>query len=1039
MPDSTTPLKHRRRPRTRQLLRWSIPALLALWLAPTVTPVAAADAPRQNEPAQASKGFFQDRLNLFKSYPHLDMAYRRQNQGQLEEAAKEFQQYLALRPDDAKARSDYMNLLFRMEKYAEALALLDGLPDADTNYDLQQLKASIFIKQGRSAEALDAYAKSLAAARSDAEKLTVLQSMAYLSQQGGLLEQANQYLAQARAIAPHNAPLLQKQAAIASMAGNKGEAVRLSRELTIIDPSPQNRTTLANNLFAAGQYAQAADEYAHLTDSDSQMLLKAGLSFAAAHDNANAVQYLEKYLALNEPRQTGDAMLALGNAYTELGDGTQAARTYREYLGFATEPRQKAAALLALGNAYAIAGDARKAYETYDTAQALSEEFSPAEKKQLYTSLGLSALAASSPELALKPLQTALPLQENLQNKNLVLQSLAQALTSLGNLQEAAEAWRTAAASPGVTPQGLARCNENLGYILSSLGDHAGAREAFARAVAAGGPSWELMLALAQADFMTGRFNDALEHFEKSEQLRPSPDTRLALGHTYERLGKLGLAIVNFQSVAAHIRTLPAAQQNEYYKSMGYLYSVESRYDAAVEAYGKALTLRYDDATAVRLGRAQRMSNQLDAARQTLEAVNAQSLDADMRLLRLSELATIADQEQRYPDEDALLQEALALRDTADLNFRLASLKRRTNQLPDAIRLYRKTVELEDSGSAQAALGYALSDDGQFAAAARAFEAALQKEEGLAPLYEDLGYAYMHDSQNSRAAEAFKRAIDNALAQADAVDGDKDAADKAYRLRKEVTKLQTHLTTTAYLSYAPGATGSTSWSGGDSSRTVRSGGGVELAWIPPFIGLRDDRILQVIGRVSANLDKNNSFSFDNKSWQGAVGLRYKPFQSQNLSVGVERLFHLGRNAEDNWLFRAMYSWSDGLDLQPGKDFWNYSFIYGEYDYYADYNARSALYGEVRQGVTFNLYDKWLVSPHLVGDFKLIEPDRDQDSLAEIGAGFSLRYLLPAHAYEVSRSSLEFLLQYKYGTLFHALSNNKNNNINSVFLTTIITF
>lgn len=70
------------------------------------------------------------------------------------------------------------------------------------------------------------------------------------------------------------------------------------------------------------------------------------------------------------------------------------------------------------------------------------------------------------------------------------------------------------------------------------------------------------------------------------------------------------------------------------------------------------------------------------------------------------------------------------------------------------------------------------SSSGRAGSAPPEFEAALQKEEGLAPLYEDLGYAYMHDAQNSRATEAFKRAIDNALAQADAVDGDKDAADK---------------------------------------------------------------------------------------------------------------------------------------------------------------------------------------------------------------------------------------------------------------------
>lgn len=49
----------------------------------------------------------------------------------------------------------------------------------------------------------------------------------------------------------------------------------------------------------------------------------------------------------------------MGNVYTSMGEGAQAARAYSRYLGMATKPHQKAAALLALGNA-AAAGDARK-------------------------------------------------------------------------------------------------------------------------------------------------------------------------------------------------------------------------------------------------------------------------------------------------------------------------------------------------------------------------------------------------------------------------------------------------------------------------------------------------------------------------------------------------------------------------------------------------------------------------------------------------------------------------------------------------------
>ena len=229
MSDTSAQLTDVRQDPDRRLWRWSIAALLILWSVAAVLPAVAADAPQQNAPEKKSQGFLQDRLNHLKSYPHLDMAYRRLNQGRLEEATKEFQQYLDLRPDDAKARYDYMNLLFRKEKYAEALTQIEGLPDADSNYALQQLKASIYTKQRRTEDAFTAYRKALGLAGNDTEKLTVLQSLAFMSQENDSLDQASQYIAQARAIAPRNTLLLQKQAIIAGMMGNKAEAARLAR------------------------------------------------------------------------------------------------------------------------------------------------------------------------------------------------------------------------------------------------------------------------------------------------------------------------------------------------------------------------------------------------------------------------------------------------------------------------------------------------------------------------------------------------------------------------------------------------------------------------------------------------------------------------------------------------------------------------------------------------------------------------------------------------------------------------------------------
>ena len=90
-------------------------------------------------------------------------------------------------------------------------------------------------------------------------------------------------------------------------------------------------------------------------------------------------------------------------------------------------------------------------------------------------------------------------------------------------------------------------------------------------------------------------------------------------------------------------------------------------------------------------------------------------------------------------------------------------------------------------------------------------------------------------------------------------------------------------------------------------------------------------------------------------------------------------------------------------------------------------------------MTFNVYDRFLVTPHVVADSRITEPDRDQTSLVEFGAGLSLRFFLPAFNYEVPRSSVEVLLQYKRGTLFHVQGDDKNSLIDSLFLTTSITF
>ena len=104
------------------------------------------------------------------------------------------------------------------------------------------------------------------------------------------------------------------------------------------------------------------------------------------------------------------------------------------------------------------------------------------------------------------------------------------------------------------------------------------------------------------------------------------------------------------------------------------------------------------------------------------------------------------------------------------------------------------------------------------------------------------------------------------------------------------------------------------------------------------------------------------------------------------------------------------------------------------------DRRSMFYVEGRQGISFNIRDRFLITPHLVADFRLWAPDANQSSYIEGGAGISFKYLFNKAEYEVYRSSLEVLLQYKYGNLFNKTDvTDRENLINALFITTILKF
>ena len=138
--------------------------------------------------------------------------------------------------------------------------------------------------------------------------------------------------------------------------------------------------------------------------------------------------------------------------------------------------------------------------------------------------------------------------------------------------------------------------------------------------------------------------------------------------------------------------------------------------------------------------------------------------------------------------------------------------------------------------------------------------------------------------------------------------------------------------------------------------------------------------------------------------------------TSNLNFSVERLFKIGNDSLDDWLLRGLYSWDYGYDLRPGERRWNYSYLFGEVGYFLNSDYRWVFNGQLRQGITLNWADRYLLTPHLAGGLSWWEPDPAGISSFYVGLGISLKYLYYQDRYQARSANLELLVQYRIGTL-----------------------
>jgi len=255
------------------------------------------------------------------------------------------------------------------------------------------------------------------------------------------------------------------------------------------------------------------------------------------------------------------------------------------------------------------------------------------------------------------------------------------------------------------------------------------------------------------------------------------------------------------------------------------------------------------------------------------------------------------------------------------------------------------------------------------------------------------------------------RAIDNsALFSADTVDRQRELQRHIYQLRRENLELATRFEVNAYTMLRSSAGSASGVTTGTAGGAIPSSSGVEVAY-RPFSPVASHPRIQLYGRAAADV-ASGLFGEENHD-QLSIGVRYQPFPKLNLAVSGERA--IAGQPLGPWLFRGLYSWDSGFSLQPSVRTWRYAFVLGDTAFVPGGRERAAAYLEARQGLTVNLRDAWLITPHLVGDVRIAEGPAfasATNAYVEAGVGTSFKYLFNADAYRSHRSAVEMIVQYR---------------------------
>lgn len=796
--------------------------------------------------------------------------------------------------------------------------------------------------------------------------------------------------------------------------GNTPEAItQFSKALNSGFLSLENQESTLQNLgflyYGLKQYPEAKDAFlAALTrhpDND-QTLLALGRTQLRTGEYKNAIATFQKLNLANHDFATS---MLLAYAYEKNGQNEQAITIYNSILKTDALHGDNAMVVFErLATLESVYGKSETAGDLYLKAYEAAEKKTPS----LLLRAGESFYAARKYDKTIKTLNRYL--SESSDNNNFeALSMMGTIYSKRGHASKAAEVYGRALNHSKITPKQRQTLLINLGYIYIALDKTDVGIRYMRQAIAAGGETPRLRMDMGLALYKAEKYQEAIKELRRAKALGINYEADSALSFCFQKLHKPGLALYYLKKAKTCAPASALQDSAKLYDQLGYLYTSEGSYTEGIANYKIALCITPTPLGAYKLGQAQRLAGELEDAEATLLTVDPEQLETTkVRALYYEELGRVYKESEQYEKAEATFCKGITEEPTAEGYYLLGQTQESSEKLDCAIQSFRTAVEMEPANAYRISLGYAYYKNEDLEKAEVIFKDLQQKDPDYINLVEDLAYITKQLYDNDASVAWFKKSIDNAPYYPD--ETVKSLRRKIYDFKEEVRHITNRWDVTAFYAYSPDDDNFISDAQGIQVGVLDNTAGVEVGYIPEKFGFRNGKIFSLIGRVSVNRLENGVFDFSSESTQGAAGLRYKPFSEVNIAVGVERLFKIGEDAEDNTLFRLMGSVDDGWAMQAAESSWNYSFLYAELDEYVQDDERTVFLLHGRQGWTWNIDDAWLITPHLFATYNEYFPDKNNFSRIEGGPAVSFRWLEGEDQYLAYRRDWEIWVRYLYG-------------------------